>query len=204
MSCAPQLGKEIVDFIAPKRKIKKVYLHCSAASRKDIDANEIHLWHKRRKFSCIGYHFFQRSDGVFEQGRNLERKPSAQKWHNWQSIAICSNGLHVFDFSDHQLNELLRFCKQINEQIPGVTFHGHCEVSAKLCPVYDYKKLLGLDEKGRMVSGGPPVVDIDLHAKNMEKAKILIPSYEVEDWQKSNGLYPDGIVGPKTWAKLIE
>lgn len=204
MSCAPNLGKVLKEFKAPKRKIKKVWIHCSATSRKDVDANEVHLWHKKRKFSCIGYHAFIRSDAVTEQGRDMERKPSAQKWHNWRSLAFCVNGLHKEDFSNDQLNELLRWCKEINRQMPWVTFHGHCEVSAKTCPVFDYKKVLGLDAKGRMIDGGPPIVDTGQHTERMEEAKIIVPRGTVMDWQRENNLYPDGVVGPKTWSKLIE
>ena len=32
-----------------------------------------------------------------------------------------------------------------------VTFHGHCEVAAKACPVFPYKAVLGLDAHGEMV-----------------------------------------------------
>jgi len=204
MSCAPKLGIRLNKFVAPNRKIKKVYIHCSAASRKDIDANEVHLWHKRRGFSCIGYHYFMRSDAVIEQGRNIERMPSAQKRHNWRTLAICVNGLHISDFSAYQLNELLDFCKEINRQIPGVTFHGHCEVSAKTCPVFGYKGVLGLDAKGRMIAGKATAKVDKESVKDMEDAKILVPRHVVKTWQKANGLYPDGVIGPLTWAKLEE
>ena len=43
---------------------------------------------------------------------------------------------------------LIKLCEDINEQIPNLTFHGHCEVSNKLCPVFDYRKVLSLDEFG--------------------------------------------------------
>ena len=51
----------------------------------------------------------------------------------------------VIKFIDSTLIDL---CEDMNEQIPDLTFHGHCEVSNKLCPVFDYRKVLSLDEFG--------------------------------------------------------
>ena len=49
------------------------------------------------------------------------------------------------------LDACRNLCAEINEVYDGrVTFHGHCEVSPKTCPVLDYKGLLILDRFGRM------------------------------------------------------
>lgn len=200
MSCAPDIGKALKEFIAPRRKIEKVYIHCSAASRKNIDAKEVHRWHRKRGWSCIGYHYFIKSDAKTEIGRDINRTPAGQAGHNSKTIAICVNGLWESDFTKTQLKELVRLCKEIKAQIPGVTFHGHCEVSPKACPVFDYKAVLGLDAKGRMVSGGR----IKPGIKTTGKAEITISRGAVKKWQGDNGLFPDGIIGPKTWTKLTK
>ena len=193
MSCAPRLGQRLSEFKAPSRRVNRVFIHCSATSRDSIDAKEVHNWHKNRGWSCIGYHFFIRSDGVIEYGRDLERTPAAQSRHNTGTIAICLNGLNPWDFTEAQFDALKKLCYEINSQIPEVTFHGHCEVSAKSCPVFDYKLVLGL-ENGRLAY------------KYMEEieAEIIVSRETVVDWQRENNLYPDGVVGPKTWSKLIE
>ena len=137
--------------LKPNRWVKKVFIHCSAARRANIDAEEIDLWHKQRGWSGIGYHYFIKTDGTLELGRNIERVPAAQRYHNRGSIAICLNGLKLEDFTVAQKATLKEFCKNMNKLYNGkLTFHGHCEVANKACPVIHYKKLLNLDSKGRL------------------------------------------------------
>lgn len=132
-----------------KRDVDRIFIHCSAASRPSVTASEIDSWHKQRGWSGIGYHYFIRTDGTLEEGRDLERTPAAQRGHNRGTIAICLNGLHKEDFTEAQFKTLKALCEDLNNRLE-VTFHGHCEVSAKSCPVFDYKKVLKLDKKGRL------------------------------------------------------
>lgn len=84
-------------------------------------------------------------------GRNLETTPAAQGGHNRSTLALCIHGLSVDLFTDVQKMTLFMICKQYNKMYGGkITFHGHCEVSAKTCPVLDYKQILGLDKNGKM------------------------------------------------------
>ena len=132
------------------RKIKRVFIHCSAASRTNIDAEEIDLWHRQRGWSGIGYHFFIKTSGKLEIGRDIEKTPAAQRFHNRHTIAICLNGLKKSDFTENQFIMLRNLCAEIKQGRPNITFHGHCEVSAKACPVFDYKSVLKLDKKGKL------------------------------------------------------
>lgn len=82
-------------------------------------------------------------------GRGLEKTPAAQKGCNTGTVAICVHGLE--SFSQAALDACRYLCAEINEDYDGrITFHGHCEVSPKACPVFDYKGLLSLDRFGRM------------------------------------------------------
>lgn len=145
------LGKLYEDFTKPIRRVVKVFIHCSAASRANIDAKEIHSWHLQRGWAGIGYHYFIKTDGTIECGRDVKVIPAAQEGHNDRSIAICVNGLNLTDFTASQFNSLRKLCNDINTAYNGrITFHGHCEVSAKACPVFDYRKILGLDSKGKL------------------------------------------------------
>lgn len=138
-------------FRKPRRAVDRVFIHCSAASRKNITAEEIDRWHKQRGWSGIGYHYFIRTDGTLEEGRPLWKTPAAQGGHNRGTIAICLNGLKVEDFTEAQFRSLRNLCEMINVAYSGkVTFHGHTEVSAKTCPVFDYKSVLQLDRKGKL------------------------------------------------------
>lgn len=131
------------------REVDRVFLHCSASDNPAHDSVAvIDRWHRERGFDEIGYHYFIKGDGTIEECRNLEKTPASQKGHNKGTISICVHGLTKF--TQAQLDAVRRLCLGINAEYK-VTFHGHCEVSAKSCPVFDYRKLLNLDETGRTV-----------------------------------------------------
>jgi len=142
-----------MDFIfnRPNRDVDRVFLHCSASSLSAHDDVEvIRGWHLKNGWSDIGYNYYITFDGTVHNGRDAEKSPAAQRGHNTGTLAICLSGLHVEDFTEEQFFSLKDLCKQINDQITDVTFHGHCEVSDKECPVFDYKTLLGLDTFGEL------------------------------------------------------
>jgi len=146
----PAHDKPRFAFNAPRRKIKKVYIHCSASDNPAHDNVEtIRQWHLARGFNDIGYHFLIDSDGKTHNGRSIELTPAAQKWHNKRTIAICVTGLRQFEME--QFDELRELCDSIRRTLPHVTFHGHNEVAARECPVFNYREVLGLDSKGRIV-----------------------------------------------------
>mgnify|MGYP000462890723 FL=1 len=189
-------------------------------------------WHRERGWSGVGYHLFIRKDGTLENGRDLGRTPAAQAGHNKGSIAICLHGLKVDRFTDAQFATLKSLSVAINNAYGGsVTFHGHREVAAKACPVFDYKSVLKLDKFGRLGLNGAdaqPLIETASHddATKMPvlrrgdrgAAVALLQQYlmikddgifgaktdsHVRDFQTENGLQRDGIVGRKTWTKLI-
>lgn len=136
----------------PARRVWCVFLHCSASDRPEHDYPLVmEKWHLERGFKEIGYHFFIQKDGTICEGRSLEKVPAAQAGHNTGSIAICCHGLEKDKFTAEQRASLYALCHQLNRLYQGgLSFHGHCEVSAKACPVYDYKAWLRLDAAGRM------------------------------------------------------
>jgi len=137
-----------VQFTKPKRKIGKVFLHCSASDNPKHDNPEtIEEWHIARKFAEIGYHFYINQAGEVFQCRNIEKVPAAQKGHNTGSIAICCGGLTVF--SQAQLTALYMLCKRINAAYNGqIEFWGHSEVEPnKTCPVYPWRTILKLKDR---------------------------------------------------------
>ena len=150
-------------FTRPARHVDRVFLHCSASDNPDHDdIATIRSWHvDERGWSDVGYHYFIRSDGALQEGRPLERTPAAQAGHNAGTIAVCLHGLAAENFADDQFRTLTALAREIDEAYAGrVTFHGHCEVSSKPCPVFPYREVLGLDVTGRM-TGSPEVVPRD-------------------------------------------
>jgi len=139
-------------FEKPERHVDRVFLHCSASDHPEHDNVEtMRKWHLDRGWSDVGYHFFIRKDGTVENGRDLEWIPAAQAGHNTGTIAICLHGLAEENFTAEQFRSVIALCTEIAETYHGmVTFHGHCEVSAKACPVFPYRTVLGLDEHGVM------------------------------------------------------
>ena len=139
-------------FIKPRRPVTRIFIHCSASDNPEHDnVATMDRWHKQRGWSGVGYHFFDRKDGTIEIGRDIEKTPAAQGGNNRGTIAICLHGLAKSKFTEAQFDALRDLCHQINEAYQGnISFHGHCEVSPKSCPVFDYKKVLGLSLTGMM------------------------------------------------------
>lgn len=129
-----------------------MFIHCSASDHPDHDdVSVMDKWHRQRGWSGVGYHFFIKKDGTLQAGRHLERVPAAQAGHNRGTIAICLHGLNEDLFTESQFRTLKQLARDINLSYNGrVTFHGHKEVSAKSCPVFDYKQVLELDGSGNL------------------------------------------------------
>lgn len=139
-------------FKKPARPVNRVFIHCSASDNPAHDnVATMDAWHKARGWSGVGYHYFIRKDGMLEIGRDLAKIPAAQEGNNTGTIAICLHGLLVEKFTGPQFEALRALCRQINAAYsPLLTFHGHCEVANKTCPVFDYRDVLILDAKGHM------------------------------------------------------
>lgn len=138
-------------FIKPRRDIHTIFIHCSASDNpKHDDVEVIRSWHvDGNGWSDIGYHFFIQKDGTIQRGRDIEKTPAAQVPYNRGTIAICVHGLK--DFTQVQFDGLNDLCHQINTAYHGKErFRGHCEVSAKACPVFVYREVLGLNDDGKL------------------------------------------------------
>lgn len=225
-------------FNKPNRFVDRVFVHCSASDNPSHDnVATMRRWHTDPKpagrgWSDVGYHFFIRKDGMLEAGRPLEKTPAAQAGNNTGTIAICCHGLDKRKFTSAQMDRLRALCLAINNAYEGaVTFHGHREVAAKACPVYDYKEELKLDSFGRLGLSGAENQDLinDDHrdhatmpvvkrgdrgaAVALAQSLLMIKDdgifgprteAQVRDFQESKGLGRDGIIGKNTWKALFE
>jgi hypothetical protein len=130
-----------------------VFIHCSASdyAATGIDlVDVVRRWHvDQNGWSDIGYHYLIDKKGNVMHGRPLEKTPAAQKGHNTGTIAIMVHGLE--EFTEDSMKALRGLCGQINLAYSGrISFHGHCEVSSKACPVFSYRRVLQLDNWQRM------------------------------------------------------
>lgn len=222
----------MVEFIKPQRKVNRVYIHCSASSNPEHgDIEVIRDWHRSKGWDDVGYHYFIPPKGGVQVGRSLELIPSAQKDFNTDSIAMCVHGLFESDFTINSLRECFDLCQQINltynKDVPVggdlVTFHGHCEVSNRPCPVFDYKGMLNLSEEGVMPLEWENK-NLDLFDSGLDVFKVQkqlnvffqAHDYEIKEdgifgqetsqaliyFQYESGLTPTGIVNPETRLRL--
>ena len=225
-------------FSKPSRFVDRIFLHCSASDNPSHDnLATIKRWHtdpkpRGRGWSDTGYHYFVRKDGTLESGRPIERTPAAQAGHNTGSIAICLHGLKVDNFTEKQFETLRALCLEINNAYNGaLTFHGHREVAAKACPVFNYKKVLKLDSYGRLGLAGAAAVALVTNEQKVptkrpvlrrgdrgpavaELQEMLLLKADgifgprtqraVREFQADQDLKRDGIVGSKTWRALLE
>ncbi len=215
-----------IQFIKPNRRVDRVFLHCSASDVLAHDNVEtIREWHLARDFSDIGYHFFIHKNGDISRGRDIEKTPAAQRGHNLRTIAICLHGLKKEKFTALQHEALRTLCTDIDKAyLKQVSFHGHCEVSAKACPVIDYKKILKLDRYGSLGLDTPVITTTENNfprlnfgdqgedvRKLQELLKIKIDGdygpitlEKVKEFKRQNDLYPSGIVTKQVWILLTK
>ena len=148
--------KEKINFQKPSRKVDSIWLHCSASDKPNHDdVSVMRNWHVNGNgWSDVGYHYFIQKNGNIQEGRPISRIPSAQKGYNTGAIAIACHGLKKENFTQAQMDSVIALCKAITDSYTEkLRIRGHREVAAKACPVYDYRKVLGLDQNGYYITG---------------------------------------------------
>jgi len=197
-------------FTKPKREIDRVFVHCSASPNpKHGNVETIRAWHLQRGWNDIGYHYFIPFGGELQIGRDIEKTPAAQKGQNTGTIAICLHGLYKHNFTLNQFETLQKLCKQINIEYNGnVTFHGHCEVSTKACPVFDYKSVLELDPSGYIIALKRTKIldmfDIGVDVMNLQRRlNVFLKQHFARVGGKDVGLDVDGVFGQNTAQAVL-
>ena len=143
-------------YTAPRFRsgIHTTFLHCSASDNPlHDDVTVIRQWHLHNGWKDVGYHFYIKKNGTIQVGRSIEMTPAAQMGFNTGTIAICLGGLN--EFTEEQFITLRTLCRQIDADHSTkdfrMAFRGHREVDrTRLCPVYDYKKVLNLNENAHI------------------------------------------------------
>lgn len=124
-----------------------VVVHCSATADEDIGAKEINIWHLKRGFNQIGYHYIIRRDGTVEKGRDEKVIGAHAAGYNKGSLGVCLiGGLNANDrtkaknnFTPAQFNALETLLKDIKSRHPIEIIIGHGDLAgvAKACPSFD-------------------------------------------------------------------
>lgn len=124
--------------------VKYLVVHCSDSPNEPHDgrldtAEDIHLWHKQRGWSGIGYHFVIREDAVLERGRPTYWKGAHVSGHNHESLGIMLFGIDKF--SDGQLDLLRELLEELSPKFPNAEIVGHYELDPrKTCPNFNVRE----------------------------------------------------------------
>lgn len=120
--------------------VKYLVVHCSdSPDDVDIDAEEIHRWHKQRGWDGIGYHAVILRNGTIEQGRPNYWIGSHVRGHNSESLGVCLVGKRKF--SDAQMTSLRFLMNAWQTTYKDSEIIGHCDLdSKKTCPNFDVKE----------------------------------------------------------------
>ena len=127
--------------------VEYIIVHCAdTPDDRDVDATDIHLWHKDRGFDGIGYHAVIKRDGDIEAGRPLYWDGAHAVGHNHHSIGICLVGRDRF--SEEQMTSLESLIEEIHKTHPKAKVVGHRDLDPrKTCPNFDvsewYQNLSG-------------------------------------------------------------
>ncbi len=113
-------------------KTEWIVVHTAATNIPGITADDIDLWHRKRGFKMIGYHYVIRDDGTLEPGRPEDRVGAHCLGLNGKSVGICCTGHGDFtDFTFEQEVALVKLCRELLEKYNLHWMHiiGHREVN---------------------------------------------------------------------------
>lgn len=130
------------------RTIDKIILHCTATPEgRKTTLEEVTLWHRKRKFTTIGYHYLIHLNGEVSRGRPEEQMGAHCKGYNRNSIGIAYVGgvdsnFKPKDTRTHEQKHALRMLvESLQDKYPGATLHGHYEFASKACPSFKIEDL---------------------------------------------------------------
>ena len=130
------------------RKISMIVLHCSGVKPNvHQDISVIDVYHRKKGWNGVGYHFYVRRDGTVEVGRRLEEVGAHVVGHNRYSIGICYEGGldSAGEAADTRTPEQVRALRELVERMhayfPTAVIVGHHDLNpGKPCPCFDAVK----------------------------------------------------------------
>ncbi len=216
--------------LSKRRSTSRIILHHAAASK--CTAQQIHSWHLANGWVGIGYHFLVRKDGSVYRGRPEDTVGAHAGNNNYDSIGICFEGSfdkeQMGEVQRKAGSELVAYLKGKY----GITkVQKHSDVNATGCPGAHFPfatiaKDGTADKPAQSTAGGFTAVFPQISRRDKgDKVRVLqelllgrgyyLGIYgadgdfgaatwtAVAQFQAANGLAADGIVGEKTWRKLL-
>ena len=108
----------------------------------------IRRYHKSLGWHDIGYHYVIYPDGSVHAGRPVEEVGAHCPGHNAQSIGIAyvggldADGHPADTRTEAQRLALLQLVKDLKEEHPITSIHGHNEYANRACPCFDVQQWL--------------------------------------------------------------
>ncbi|MCP4587455.1 N-acetylmuramoyl-L-alanine amidase [Pseudoalteromonas sp.] len=129
------------------REINRIILHCTATVEGlELKASTIDLWHKKRGWSEIGYHYVLYADGTIATGRDIRKKGAHAKGHNYDSVGVAyvggidKNKTPKDTMTMQQEMAFLHLVNSLRVVFGDMSVHGHNEFSSKSCPSFDVQE----------------------------------------------------------------
>ena len=213
-----------------RRSTARIILHHAAAS--ECTAQQIHSWHLANGWVGIGYHFFVRKDGSVYRGRPETVVGAHAGNNNYDSIGVCFEGNFMTEtMGDTQRKAGQELVQYLKDKYGISTVQKHSDVNATGCPGtrFPFKEISeGTAEEKPAESAidcftavFPQLSKGDKGDKVKVLQELLLGRgcylgiygadgdfgaatwTAVAQFQAANGLTADGIVGEKTWRKLL-
>jgi N-acetyl-anhydromuramyl-L-alanine amidase AmpD len=216
--------------LTKRRSTTRIILHHAAASK--CTAQQIHSWHLANGWAGIGYHFFVRKDGSVYRGRPETVVGAHAGNNNYDSIGICFEGNFMTETMGGAQRKAGQELVQYLKDKYGISkVQRHSDVNATGCPGtrFPFKAVsegAAADKPAESAAGGFTAVFPQLSRRDKgDKVRVLqelllgrgyyLGIYgadgdfgaatwtAVAQFQAANGLTADGIVGEKTWRRLL-
>lgn len=205
---------------------KMVILHHAAAEHCSIQ--DINLWHLKNGWAGCGYHYFVSKEGKIYSGRDEKAVGAHCLNYNAESIGICAEGdFNNDNMSDVQYNAVKELTENILSRYGINKIYGHRELYSTDCPgknfpldrikkeATNYSNFINWPGYNMKINADKFDINVKIFqgkliSKGYGMGKCGADGYfgsltlaAVVKFQKDNGLAIDGVVGDKTWNKLI-
>lgn len=121
-------------------RVEYIVVHCTdSPDDRDVTAEEVHSWHRKRGWAGIGYHKVIKRDGTIDEGRPEYWEGAHVKGYNHNSLGVCLVGKEFFSYA--QMRALEKIILELAERYPEAKVVGHRDLdSRKPCPNFDVKE----------------------------------------------------------------
>lgn len=216
--------------LTKRRSTTRIILHHAAASK--CTAQQIHSWHLANGWVGIGYHFLVRKDGSVYRGRPEDTVGAHAGNNNYDSIGICFEGSFDREqMNEVQRTAGAELVAYLKDKYGITKVQKHSDVNATGCPGahFPFASIAGRgteDKPAESTADGFTAVFPQLSKGSKgDKVRVLqelllgrgydLGTYgadgdfgtmtyrRVVSFQATQGLNADGIVGDKTWRKLL-